>query len=444
MRRKAAFREMLTGTFLGKVLVLVGGTAFAQGIQIISSPILTRLYLPDDFGMLSVYISILSLFSVVASFRYEAAITLAKDETVAANLLVLSLFLVVVTSSGLSIGLELEGELFLQSIHAPALQQYLWLLPVSVFGIGIYQALSSWALRQKAYGLLARTKVNQSLSQLVIQLVFGWLSNAKIGLLLGDAFGRMSGSGSLIMMLWRTDRTAIRSVSLKGIQGVAKIYRNFPIISTGSTFINSAGLQMIPLLMSILYGPHAAGWLLLSQRVIGAPMDLVGQSIAQVFTGEGSRFVAERPQSLRDLYFKTARKLLIWGLLPIALLSLTGPWLFQIVFGDDWRGAGVYVQILGIMFLCKLIVVPLSNTLTMLEKHNWQLGWNITRLLLVIGGLVVSKHWNLTDKQAITIYSIIMAFSYAFLFLLSSMALNVHVKIHTASMLKSSQKSVSI
>jgi O-antigen/teichoic acid export membrane protein len=57
--------------FSRNVLTLMTGTTIAQAIPIAISPILTRIYTPEDFGMFALYMSTASLFSVIATGRYE-------------------------------------------------------------------------------------------------------------------------------------------------------------------------------------------------------------------------------------------------------------------------------------------------------------------------------------------------------------------------------------
>ena len=62
--------------FASDVLTLAGGTTFAQILTILSVPILTRLYGPEDFGVWALYISITSIITVIACMRYEYSIML--------------------------------------------------------------------------------------------------------------------------------------------------------------------------------------------------------------------------------------------------------------------------------------------------------------------------------------------------------------------------------
>ena len=94
-RIRSSLRRLLPrNAFARGVSVLVGGTAGAQLLTVLAAPLLTRLYSPEDFGLLAVYASLLALIGVISSLRYELAIPLPEDDTEAANVAVLSLILV--------------------------------------------------------------------------------------------------------------------------------------------------------------------------------------------------------------------------------------------------------------------------------------------------------------------------------------------------------------
>ena len=62
------------------------GTSLAQAIPIIISPILTRIYTPEDFGLLALFLSITNIIGSVANGRYELAIMLPKEDEDAINI----------------------------------------------------------------------------------------------------------------------------------------------------------------------------------------------------------------------------------------------------------------------------------------------------------------------------------------------------------------------
>ncbi|MDT2264523.1 hypothetical protein P7H12_14360 [Paenibacillus larvae] len=68
--RQLVSQSMLNRPFVKQVSVLAGGTAFSQLLLVAASPVLTRLYTPEQFGVLSVYVALLSIFTVIGSL-YE-------------------------------------------------------------------------------------------------------------------------------------------------------------------------------------------------------------------------------------------------------------------------------------------------------------------------------------------------------------------------------------
>ena len=70
--------------FFRHVLVLVTGTTLAQLLAVAASPILTRLYSPEEFGLLTVYTAVLYIFALMGTLQYENAIPLPEDEESAA------------------------------------------------------------------------------------------------------------------------------------------------------------------------------------------------------------------------------------------------------------------------------------------------------------------------------------------------------------------------
>ena len=96
---KFNFKTLLSnGEFTRNVITLVKGTTIAQAIPILISPILTRIYSPSEFGILAIYISLLSILSVISTGKYELAIMLPDDEEEAIQLIWLSFFMSVISS----------------------------------------------------------------------------------------------------------------------------------------------------------------------------------------------------------------------------------------------------------------------------------------------------------------------------------------------------------
>jgi O-antigen/teichoic acid export membrane protein len=71
------------------------GTAIAQAIPIGISPILTRIYTPDNFGVFAIFFSITTIFGTIASARYELAVMLPEREEDAINIFALGFIIII-------------------------------------------------------------------------------------------------------------------------------------------------------------------------------------------------------------------------------------------------------------------------------------------------------------------------------------------------------------
>src|SRR5579863_5328144 len=181
--------------FARNASIIAGGTALAQLLGVASAPILTRIYHPADFGALQVFISVMALMMVAASGRYEIAMLLPDDDQSAIDLLVLSMLCVCATAILCGGVVMVCHYHWILPSNLLALRGLLWLLPFSILGGGIYQSLNYWAMRRNDYRQIAKSKFTQAALQVATQLGAGLAVHGSFGLLLGDAVGRMGGSG---------------------------------------------------------------------------------------------------------------------------------------------------------------------------------------------------------------------------------------------------------
>lgn len=416
------------GKFARGATILTGGTVLSQGLAIIAAPLLTRLYSPSDFGALAIFISILSVMVVVVSLKYQLAIPLPQDDEIAINVMAIAMISVVLMTAVAGLLLLFFGEKFAHILDMKAIVPYLWIVPVSLFGAGVYQVLSYWALRKQDFTRIARTKINQGIANVLTQVIVGLLTKGPLGLLLGDAIGRTSGSGSLFALFWKRDRQLISNISWEKMKEVAIRYRNYPLISSLSGLVNSTGLQVAPIMLASYYGAAVVGWFSLTQRIIGIPMRFIGLSVASVYTSEAARLVRENPNQLKSLFTDQTKKLALIGGIPILLIGLSAPLFFSFIFGPSWEESGQYAQVLSIMFAIQFVVTPLSQTLNILERQSVQLIWDAGRLVIVIATIFLCAFLKLTPIKVILAYSISMSIAYLILFLMAFLAIKHYQK----------------
>lgn len=421
---KTLFRKFLgSGGYARNVSILAGGTAASQALAICVTPLLTRLYPVEDFGYLQLYLSCMAFAIMAATLRYEQAILLPELESTALSLVAVSALAVCLLTSLFAL---LATALYrTQSLpHSLAvLGPFRWIAVFGMFAAGIYQTLNFWALRQRAYNQVAQTKFTQVLTQLAAQLALGWLHLGAFGFLFGDALGRMGGTLTLTRLLWRRSRATFASLPLQSLWSAAVRYRRFPLVSCGSALINTAGFALPAIVIAQFYGAKSLGWYALSDRLLAAPIMLIGQAVSQVYAVEIASLSVNNPQAMHLLFLKSIQRLALFGIVPLLLFAIFSPWVFSVLFGAAWKESGIYARILSLSYYFAFISWPVTPTLNILEKQFWQLSWDISRLALTLGTLLLAHRLGCSARSAIALFSVAMMAGYLAHLFLSDLAI---------------------
>lgn len=378
-------------SFLSHVLALMTGTTFAQAVTVLAAPVLTRLYSPDDYGMMALFISISGVLAVIACWRYELAIVLPEKDEEAANLLILSIGI----NFGMCLLTLLAVVLFRQQIAnllgAPPLARWLWFLPLSLLSSGLFQAFNYWSTRRKQFGRLAIRQVTQSTVAIGTQLAAGLLGAGAGGLIGGSILGQIAATGRLGWQIAKEEGHLIKKFVSNGMLKYQFFrYRNFPLFSSWSGLLNTASTMLPALMLGYFFNPTIVGYYALGQKVLSLPMGLIGGAVAQVFFPRATQ--AKFEGNLGSLTLNTFSHLLTLGVTPILLLAASAPQLFTFVFGHQWVTAGVYMRWLSLWLLLVFVSSPISTLFVVLEKQRIGLMFDLTLfvgrfLVLLIGGL---------------------------------------------------------
>ncbi|GAB4311093.1 MAG: lipopolysaccharide biosynthesis protein [Candidatus Bipolaricaulota bacterium] len=390
------------GRFARSVAVLAGGAVLGQAITVLASPILTRLYGPDDFGVMAVYMSLLGIVSVIASLRYQLAIPLPEKDEDAANLLALSLGIVFLMSALACLGVCLFTDQIIGWVNVPALRPYLWLLPLGIGMVGTYQVFNYWAVRKRAFGRIARTKINQGLGSVLTQIGFGILRLGPIGLILGQIVGQAAGTTTLATLAWKQDVKALKAINPRGMSHMAARYIRFPLFSSWSGVLNTLSVQVPTLMLSFFFGSAITGLYALSHRVMSLPLQLVGQAVAQVFFPTAVE--AHRNDSIATTTQAIFRRLVLIGVPAFLLIGLAAPQLFTVVFGKEWRQAGTYVQWLTPWMFLVFVSSPFTMLPSVMEKQRQEVVFNGLLLSSRVGALCIGGFLN-SERVAIASFA---------------------------------------
>lgn len=375
--------------FARHVLALASGTSLAQAIPVLISPILTRLYSPDEFGVFALYLVLVSILSVEATGRYELAIMLPRKDEDARHLVVISLCIAGCFSVLLALLLWLFSSQIARWLGNPGMEAWLYLLPVGVLVIGAYQTFSFWLSRQKAYPRMGKNRVMQGGLTACGQLFSGWGGSGVGGLMISDLLGRG-------ITTWIIGRDFFQQpVGFYKLRKLALLRRYWHLskFSSIASVLNTASSYLPVLMLSSFFGAQIVGLYALSQRVLLVPLSVIGYSVGQVFFQQVTT-VRDQPEKLDKLVYRLLIRLLMVGIIPFSIITFHGDHIFAFLFGAQWRVAGEYAQYLSVWLLLVFVFSPFSMLFNVLGKEKEYMLFNVVLLAsrvlaLIVGGLIL-------------------------------------------------------
>lgn len=418
------------GTFASRVATVAGGVAIGQGILVAASPFVTRLYAPEDFGVLAAFMATIGVVGVVAAWRFPTAIALPKEDDDALAVLGLCLIATTITAGLTGVVAMFAAETIATRLNAPGLAAVWWAVPPGVFALGASRSLSTWLARAERYGSIGAARAVEGSSKAALQLALCRIGTGGLGLVVADLVARLAAIAVMAFKGLPLGLPRLRLVQRSTYRRLAKRYREFPLVGGPAVVLNAAGLQAPVLLLTAYFDLHVAGVYALGQRVVAMPSALVGQAASAVFVADGARLAREDPAALLRLFVSTTRKLALVIVVPMGLLALAAPWLFTVVFGDAWTESGHYVRLLAVTFGLQFVALPLAQTLSILEKQRWQLAWDSSRLIAVVVAIAGAGSMGASPRTAVLALAVVTSLAYLALHALGYIAIRRHVAGH--------------
>lgn len=347
------------------VLTLVTGTTIAQAIPVALTPFLTRVYSPDEFGLYGVYMALISIGTMIATGKLEMAVMVARKQSEAIQLAILSFIFSGLFSMFILFAVIIWEEQIAILTAQPDIGEWLYIVPLSIFLFSIYKVLLHWLNRNKLYEMMSHSRVAQSASISILQIIAGLANKITPGLILADCLGRTI---SLVIIFKRIRHTFPRpGFNLLKNLALIRRYRKFPFLGSPAGLLNILSLQLPYIIIPVIFSSAVAGLYFLVFRVLMMPISLLGESMMEVFRNKAIESL-DKHGTCKPVFITTMRFLIIVGILPALLLIIFGQELFAFIFGEEWREAGFYASILAPMAFLRLVCAPLGGVLFVREK----------------------------------------------------------------------------
>ena len=409
--------------FITNTLRLIFGNVGAQIINLLTIPIITRLYGPDSYGVLTLFLSVSSILVAISCLRLETAILLPEKTEDAFSLFFLCLFFVFLFTffvGGLSAIINCTTLQLPESYNA--LTPYLYLVAGYIFLAGSYKAFSFIAVRQNYFTIQAVATVSNAGSNKLFSILYNvFFMDSPVGLIGGLIIGMFISCWMIIQYSLKELSYFIVLINLKSVKKNFVRYKSF-VIYSGTAFLESFSVELLPLMLGFLFSPAIVGFVGLTRRLMQQPLGVIGNAISRSFFQK----ITEKHRSgnkYNTYVFDLFKHILIVTFIPVLLFSVISPEIFEVIFGVKWRTAGVYFSILIIPFLTGFLYRPFSIIFDVQEKQRFRFFFNILKISFNFTAIYCGSFLLNSPVYALVFYSVTNTFiTFIIMFLLMKMS----------------------
>lgn len=411
------------GRLRGSVMTLLIGTVLSQLIMFAASPLLTRLYEPAIFGQYALLSVALSLVIVFVTGKYDIAVLLPKSDNDGWAIVCLAggitILVTVIMASILLILLFMFGAYRISGLGFHTQSGWIGLIVLGcamVFLSGWQAALFVWMNRLGHYRSIALSRVTQASVMVCSQIYLSFLLEGLQGLLLGTVLGLFACLIVQLLVVVRERSSLLPKLS--DIKRVACEHSNLPLHTIPTDLIGALLAQFPVYYLGIRFSETAVGHYSLAQRTLLAPMQLISNSVGEVFRRHASATYAQNGECY--LYFR--RTVVILAIIASAVAVVTiffASDLFALVFGESWRMAGEYSRIMVLMFALKFVVSPVSFMFLIVKRTRLAFLIHCLFLLLLTASFGIADSFVTTVPQALWLFVLVYSCMYIVYFLFS-------------------------
>jgi lipopolysaccharide exporter len=355
---------------------LFSGSLIAQAIGFAALYFLGRMYSPEAFGELEIFLKIAGVLIVVSGLRYEMSTVVEDDEEVAKNLTKLSLLL----NAGISfivLIIILFARTSIANFFNLSNSSVLYFVPLIIWLTGSTETLILWRNRQKEYAKISTNRVLSSSTGTAYKLSHFFLKIFSFnGLIIGHLLGQIIAFCHLLYKL----PFSLFKLDFQAIKKAANKYRTFPLYSTPAALLNILATSMPVFLIAYFDGQESTGYFANAYKLTYLPMSMLSMSLGQVFFERIARLRSDSKEAA-GLSHNLINLMFVLGIVPVVILAVWGDQIAPIILGPNWTEAGIYIQITILFYFSMFLTSAFSSAFETYGKLNIQLGYNLIFLI---------------------------------------------------------------
>ena len=165
--------------------------------------------------------------------------------------------------------------------------------------------------------------------------------------------------------------------------------------------------NLIVFVFSFIFGTETLGLYALAVSLLNAPLNVIGQSVSQVYYAEICSIGKHHPQKIKKLTINVVKKMSLL-FFPLLIVVFFGETIFSFIFGNEWQKSGLYAAALCPLVLSRFIASPVMSIFNLYGLQEIQLKISIQRLIVLVFLFTLFYLFGLSILNSMLIYSFTM------------------------------------
>ncbi len=379
--------------------------------QFLLSPIITRLFRPEEYGAYVLFNTVVINIAVLATLKYADAIVLQRHRTDRNTAVGLSLGICVVISFLTFAGLLTAAGPLEQYFNFSRIGSVIYLIPVGVFLSGIIETLVHVNVSRKKFFVNGSVGFFNNVNSRALNIALGLFYGGKsVWLIIGDFFGKLSAIIVLFISLKLSVakcKQFLTDLNFGRLRLMASQNKTFPLYYLPANLLLTLSGNIPIFFFQAKFGAQAVGLFALASSMLEIFNRLIPYAIVPVFLQKANELMAESKELLAKKAYQLFGVMLLMSTVIFVGVTLLGASVFSIVFGEQWHEAGVYAEALAIHNSLTFVVVSLSEVYNVTKSQRMLLANTIVNFVLRLVAVLIITYSAFSQINSILIYSLI-------------------------------------
>ncbi|MBO7055184.1 MAG: oligosaccharide flippase family protein [Bacteroidales bacterium] len=371
---------------------LLSASVIVQIIGLLIYPILTRLYSPENFGMINLFLSISGVLTIFSTAEFQYSIVLPKSEERAVACFHVGFFCACAFFVILLCTIPFS-ESIAQIFNAPDLAHWYWGIPIFVLLSSLWILLNYWYTRQKQFGAISKYQITQCVTNAGAKCGFGFAGFLNGGLIFSALLSPFIALCFSIANMGKKIIKPLFVIDKEENFKALREYANFPKYSLPRAIINYISCNLLILLLTPVFGLTDIGFLGMALTLAFRPINMISESLYKVFYQKTAEHVQNK-EHISD-FFKRYFTVIFLCIIP--LLVIIGFFINEIIvflLGSMWNETADIILYMMPWLIATCFFSPICYLADVFQKQNIGLFLEILLIVARLAGIFIGIAQN--------------------------------------------------